>query len=88
MSVLIEILKKNVRQYMMVIALAVAMVAFGLLTDGILFQTSESDEFGTSKQLCFDSCRWYVAVYADRKHRSICRIHGRFHRRLVRSHDG
>ncbi len=38
MSVLIEILKKNVRQYMMVIALAVAMVAFGLLTDGIFFR--------------------------------------------------
>nr|WP_321262794.1 multiple monosaccharide ABC transporter permease [uncultured Sphaerochaeta sp.] len=38
MSGLIEILKKNVRQYMMVIALAVAMIAFGLLTDGIFFR--------------------------------------------------
>ena len=38
MSGLIAILKKNVRQYMMVIALAVAMVAFGLLTDGIFFR--------------------------------------------------
>ncbi|HBO36091.1 MAG TPA: ABC transporter permease [Sphaerochaeta sp.] len=38
MSVLITILKKNVRQYMMVIALAVAMIAFGFLTDGIFFR--------------------------------------------------
>jgi len=38
MSGLIAILKKNVRQYMMVIALAVAMIAFGLLTDGIFFR--------------------------------------------------
>lgn len=38
MSVLIAILKKNVRQYMMVIALAVAMIAFGFLTDGIFFR--------------------------------------------------
>ncbi|MFA6689810.1 MAG: multiple monosaccharide ABC transporter permease [Sphaerochaetaceae bacterium] len=38
MSGLIAILKKNVRQYMMVIALAVAMVAFGILTDGIFFR--------------------------------------------------
>ena len=38
MSGLIAILKKNVRQYMMVIALVVAMVAFGLLTDGIFFR--------------------------------------------------
>ncbi|MEA4863890.1 MAG: multiple monosaccharide ABC transporter permease [Sphaerochaeta sp.] len=38
MSGLIAILKKNVRQYMMVLALVVAMVAFGLLTDGIFFR--------------------------------------------------
>jgi len=38
MSGLIAILKKNVRQYMMVIALVVAMIAFGLLTDGIFFR--------------------------------------------------
>ena len=38
MSGLIAILKKNVRQYMMVIALAVAMISFGLLTDGIFFR--------------------------------------------------
>ncbi|MDX9823952.1 MAG: sugar ABC transporter permease [Sphaerochaeta sp.] len=38
MSVLITILKKNVRQYMMVIALVVAMIAFGFLTDGIFFR--------------------------------------------------
>lgn len=38
MNALIAILKKNVRQYMMVIALAVAMIAFGILTDGIFFR--------------------------------------------------
>ena len=38
MNNLIAILKKNVRQYMMVIALAVAMIAFGFLTDGIFFR--------------------------------------------------
>ncbi|HZJ87771.1 MAG TPA: multiple monosaccharide ABC transporter permease [Sphaerochaeta sp.] len=38
MDSLIAILKKNVRQYMMVIALAVAMISFGFLTDGIFFR--------------------------------------------------
>jgi putative multiple sugar transport system permease protein len=38
MNTLLDLLKKNVRQYMMVIALAVAMITFGILTDGIFFR--------------------------------------------------
>ncbi|HCC37435.1 MAG TPA: ABC transporter permease [Treponema sp.] len=38
MSALLEVLKKNARQYGMVIALAVAMIFFGILTGGIFFR--------------------------------------------------
>jgi len=38
MNTLLEILKKNSRQYGMVIALAVAMIFFGILTNGIFFK--------------------------------------------------
>ena len=38
MNTLFTLLKKNARQYGMVIALAVAMVLFGILTNGIFFK--------------------------------------------------
>jgi putative multiple sugar transport system permease protein len=38
MNTLLELLKKNSRQYGMVIALAVAMIFFGILTNGIFFK--------------------------------------------------
>jgi putative multiple sugar transport system permease protein len=38
MNVLINILKKNFRQYGMIIALVAAMIFFGVLTDGVLFR--------------------------------------------------
>jgi len=38
MGTLLELLKKNSRQYGMVIALAVAMIFFGILTNGIFFK--------------------------------------------------
>jgi putative multiple sugar transport system permease protein len=38
MNTLLELLKKNSRQYGMVIALAVAMIFFGVLTNGIFFK--------------------------------------------------
>jgi len=38
MNTLLELLKKNFRQYGMVMALAVAMILFGILTNGIFFK--------------------------------------------------
>ncbi|MDR1929434.1 MAG: sugar ABC transporter permease [Treponema sp.] len=38
MNIRATVLKNNMRQYMMIIALAAAMIAFGILTDGIFFR--------------------------------------------------
>jgi putative multiple sugar transport system permease protein len=38
MNIRFSLLKKNIRQYMMIIALAAAMIAFGILTEGVFFR--------------------------------------------------